>query len=218
MEIVATNSQSTTSNASQANDQLFEDYEAFLQLLTTQLQHQDPLDPMDTAEYTDQLTQYAILEQNVATNDNLEQLIGLTTTSTNTAALQYIGQTAEIDSNYAMLSDGSATWSYSPSETTADVSLIVRDQDGRQVYEESGETGIGEQTFVWDGQTNRGSTAANGIYSLEVVASDRNGEAVATEVTSFGEVTGVDTTDGDVVYVVGELRVSEAALLGIGND
>lgn len=218
MEIVATNSQSTTSNASQANDQLFEDYEAFLQLLTTQLQHQDPLDPMDTAEYTDQLTQYAILEQNVATNDNLEQLIGLTTTSTNTAALQYIGQTAEIDSNYAMLSDGSATWSYSPSETTAEVSLIVRDQDGRQVYEESGETGIGEQTFVWDGQTNRGSTAANGIYSLEVVASDRNGEAVATEVTSFGEITGVDTTDGDVVYVVGELRVSEAALLGIGND
>ena len=218
MEIVATNSQSTTSNASQANDQLFEDYEAFLQLLTTQLQHQDPLDPMDTAEYTDQLTQYAILEQNVATNDNLEQLIGLTTTSTNTAALQYIGQTAEIDSNYAMLSDGSATWSYSPSETTAEVSLIVRDQDGRQVYEESGETGIGEQTFVWDGQTNRGSTAANGIYSLEVVASDRNGEAVATEVTSFGEITGVDTTDGNVVYVVGELRVSEAALLGIGND
>ena len=218
MEIVATNSQSTTSNASQANDQLFEDYEAFLQLLTTQLQHQDPLDPMDTAEYTDQLTQYAILEQNVATNDNLEQLIGLTTTSTNTAALQYIGQTAEIDSNYAMLSDGSATWSYSPSETTAEVSLIVRDQDGRQVYEESGETGIGEQTFVWDGQTNRGSTAANGIYSLEVVASDRNGEAVATEVTSFGEITGVDTTNGDVVYVVGELRVSEAALLGIGND
>ena len=218
MEIVATNSQSTTSNASQANDQLFEDYEAFLQLLTTQLQHQDPLDPMDTAEYTDQLTQYAILEQNVATNDNLEQLIGLTTTSTNTAALQYIGQTAEIDSNYAMLSDGSATWSYSPSETTAEVSLIVRDQDGRQVYEESGETGIGEQTFVWDGQTNRGSTAANGIYSLEVVASDRNGEAVATEVTSFGEITGVDTTDGDVIYVVGELRVSEAALLGIGND
>ncbi len=218
MEIVATNSQSTTSNASQANDQLFEDYEAFLQLLTTQLQHQDPLDPMDTAEYTDQLTQYAILEQNVATNDNLEQLIGLTTTSTNTAALQYIGQTAEIDSNYAMLSDGSATWSYSPSETTAEVSLIVRDQDGRQVYEESGETGIGKQIFVWDGQTNRGSTAANGIYSLEVVASDRNGEAVATEVTSFGEITGVDTTDGDVVYVVGELRVSEAALLGIGND
>lgn len=218
MEIVATNSQSTTSNASQANDQLFEDYEAFLQLLTTQLQHQDPLDPMDTAEYTDQLTQYAILEQNVATNDNLEQLIGLTTTSTNTAALQYIGQTAEIDSNYAMLSDGSATWSYSPSETTAEVSLIVRDQDGRQVYEESGETGIGEQTFVWDGQTNRGDTAANGIYSLEVVASDRNGEAVATEVTSFGEITGVDTTNGDVVYVVGELRVSEAALLGIGND
>lgn len=218
MEIVATNSQSTTSNASQSNDQLFEDYEAFLQLLTTQLQHQDPLDPMDTAEYTDQLTQYAILEQNVATNDNLEQLIGLTTTSTNTAALQYIGQTAEIDSNYAMLSDGSATWSYSPSETTAEVSLIVRDQDGRQVYEESGETGIGEQTFVWDGQTNRGDTAANGIYSLEVVASDRNGEAVATEVTSFGEITGVDTTDGNVVYVVGELRVSEAALLGIGND
>ncbi len=218
MEIVATNSQSTTSNASQANDQLFEDYEAFLQLLTTQLQHQDPLDPMDTAEYTDQLTQYAILEQNVATNDNLEQLIGLTATSTNSAALQYIGQTAEIDSNYAMLSDGSATWSYSPSETTAEVSLIVRDQDGRQVYEESGETGIGEQTFVWDGRTNRGDRAANGIYSLEVIANDRNGEAVATEVTSFGEITGVDTTDGNVVYVVGELRVSEAALLGIGSD
>ncbi len=218
MEIVATNSQSTTSNAAQANDQLFEDYEAFLQLLTTQLQHQDPLDPMDTAEYTDQLTQYAILEQNVATNDNLEQLIGLTTTSTNTAALQYIGQTAEIDSNYAMLSDGSASWSYSPSETTAEVSLQVRDEDGRLVYEESGRSGIGEQTFVWNGETNRGTPAEDGIYSLEVTATDRYGESVATEVTSFGEITGVDTTDGNVVYVVGDLRVSEAALLGIENN
>lgn len=217
MEIVATNSQSTASSASQANDQLFEDYEAFLQLLTTQLQHQDPLDPMDTSEYTDQLTQYAILEQNVATNDNLEELIALTATSANTAALQYIGETAEINSNYAMLSDGSATWSYSPSETTAEVSLLVRDQDGRLVYEESGETGTGEQTFVWNGQMNGGGTAASGIYSLEVVASDRAGEAVPTEVTSFGEITGVDTTGGDVVYLVGELRVSEAALLGIEN-
>ena len=214
MEIGATSSQSTASGTSESTQQLFEDYEAFLQLLTTQLEHQDPLDPMDTAEYTNQLIQYAIVEQEIAANENLEELIALTASNANTSALQYVGNTAEIDSAYAMKSDGSASWSYSLAEPAAEVSLQVRDGDGRLVYEQSGETGSGKHDFVWDGVSNDGSFAADGTYSLEVVATDDDGEAIDASITSYGEVTGVDTTDGSVVFTVGELLVYDAAILG----
>lgn len=218
MEIGATSSQSTASGSSESTQQLFEDYEAFLQLLTTQLEHQDPLDPMDTAEYTNQLIQYAIVEQEIAANENLEELIALTASNANTAALQYVGSTAEIDSAYAMKSDGSARWSYSLAEPADAVSLQVRDGDGRLVYEQSGETGSGKHDFVWDGISNDGSFSADGTYSLEVVATDGDGEAIAASVSSYGEVTGVDTTEGDVVFIVGELLVYDSAILGFESS
>ena len=218
MEIGATSSQSTASGSSESTQQLFEDYEAFLQLLTTQLEHQDPLDPMDTAEYTNQLIQYAIVEQEIAANENLEELIALTASNANTTALQYVGSTAEIDSAYAMKSDGSARWSYSLAEPANEVSLQVRDDDGRLVYEQSGETGSGKHGFVWDGTSSDGSFASDGTYSLEVVATDGDGEAINASVTSYGEVTGVDTTGGDVVFTVGELRVYDSAILGFESS
>ncbi len=218
MEIGATSGQSTASGSSESTQQLFEDYEAFLQLLTTQLEHQDPLDPMDTAEYTNQLIQYAIVEQEIAANENLEELIALTASNANTAALQYVGSTAEIDSAYAMKSDGSARWSYSLAEPADAVSLQVRDGDGRLVYEQSGKSGSGKHDFVWDGISNDGSFSADGTYSLEVVATDSDGEAIAASVTSYGEVTGVDTTEGDVVFIVGELLVYDSAILGFESS
>src|SRR5688572_13962266 len=130
----ATNSSSTsTSTATTSSDStetLFDNYEAFLSLLTTQLQNQDPLDPMDTAEFTNQLVQYANVEQSIKTNDTLESILGLTSWNTNTLALSYVGKTVEYASDYSSLTDGTATWNYDLDESADSVVLTVKDQNG----------------------------------------------------------------------------------------
>ena len=219
MEITATTSQTTTATGTSAASQtLFDNYETFLQLLTTQMQYQDPLDPMDSSEYTSQLVQYAQVEQSILSNENLESLISLTNANATTFALQYVGDTAEIDSAYAMMSDGSASWSYDLESAADDVVLQVRDADGTVVYETSGETGAGAHAFQWDGTTDDGSFAADGIYSLTVSAEDADGSDVDADISSFGKITGVDSSDGELVFQVGELSVSQSAILGIQND
>lgn len=216
MEITsATSTTTSTSSSSESTTALFENYEAFLQLLTTQLQYQDPLDPMDTAEYTNQLVQYAQVEQSILTNDNLESLISLTATNAATLALQYVGDTAEIDSPYAMMADGTASWSYDLASDAEDVTLKVYDESGNLVYETAGETGEGKHGFQWDGTTDDGSLAEDGVYYLSVSATDEAGGDVEAGVTSFGTITGVDSSDGALVFEVGELSVSESALLAI---
>ena len=218
MEITSNSSQSTASGSSESTQQLFEDYEAFLQLLTTQLQHQDPLDPMDTTEWTNQLIQYSIVEQEIAANENLEQLIDLTAANANTFALQYVGDIAQINSNYAMKSNGSASWSYSLNESAAETTLQVLDEDGNLVYEQTGESGSGSHDFTWNGETAGGTVAEDGIYSLQVTAVDGDGEAIGVDVSSHGEITGVDSSDSGIFYLVGELRVSESMILSIRDD
>jgi len=215
MEITSTTSQTTASGASASTEQLFENYEAFLQLLTTQLQHQDPLDPVDSAEYTNQLVQYAQVEQSIATNDNLESLISLVSANAATMALQYVGDTAEIDSAYAMMSDGTASWSYTLGSDAEDVTLQVHDEDGNLVYETTGDTSAGEHGFQWDGTTDDGGQAEDGIYSLTVTARDADGATIGVDISSFGTITGIDSSDGELIFEVGELRVSESALLGV---
>jgi len=219
MEITSTSSTTTTATGtSESTATLFENYEAFLQLLTTQLQYQDPLDPMDTSEYTSQLVQYASVEQSILMNDNLESLISLTSSNAATMALQYVGDTAEIDSAYAMMQDGSASWNYELASDAEEVVLQVRDQDGNLVFETSGETGEGSHGFQWDGTTDDGSLAEDGIYSLTVSALDADGNDIDSAISSFGTITGVDSSDGSLVFQVGDLNVSESAILGIREN
>lgn len=215
MDIAATTNQPTASGASESTQQLFEDYEAFLQLLTAQLEHQDPLDPMDTTEYTNQLIQYASVEQEIATNDNLQELIDLTAANSNTSALQYVGNTAEVDSPHAMKAGGRASWNYHLSEPASEVSIQVRNEKGGLVYEEAGDRRGGANSFNWNGEMANGESAPDGVYSLDVVAVDGDGQPIDVSITSEGEITGVDTTGGDVVFLIGDLRVSESAIRSI---
>ena len=78
-----------------AGAKLAENFDTFLQLLTTQLQHQDPLSPMESNEFVAQLVQFSEVEQAIASNKSLEKLIDLQNTNQATAAIGYIGQTVE---------------------------------------------------------------------------------------------------------------------------
>jgi flagellar basal-body rod modification protein FlgD len=84
-----------------------------LQLLTTQLQNQNPLDPLDTNQFTEQLVEFASVEQQINENTNLQTLISMQQTNEATSALQLVGSTVTVGGNAAALdnaADSAATW------------------------------------------------------------------------------------------------------------
>ena len=113
-------------------------FNTFLQLLTTQLKNQNPLDPLDTNQFTSQLVQFAQVEQQLRSNDQLATLVSLQKTAQSTAALSFVGQTVVVDGSTAQLANGQATWNFtSPKPATA--TITIKDSAGqtrlyRQLY------------------------------------------------------------------------------------
>src|SRR6267154_3744138 len=100
-------------------------FQTFLTLLTTQLQNQNPLDPLDTNQFTQQLVQFASVEQQLKTNDQLTTLVSLQQTAQSTQALTFVGKTVAVDGDTAPLKDGSATWRLSAAKpATATINIM----------------------------------------------------------------------------------------------
>src|SRR5947209_16010708 len=112
-----TGSTTSTTNASGIDtNSIAGNFQTFLTLLTTQLKNQNPLDPLDTNQFTSQLVQFAQVEQQLKSNDQLSTLVSLQQTAQNTAALDYVGKSVAVDGTTAPLSNGKATWSLSTSK------------------------------------------------------------------------------------------------------
>src|SRR3954449_6046137 len=94
-------------------------FTTFLQLLTTQLRNQNPLDPLDTNQFTQQLVQFAQVEQQLKSNDQLATLVAIEKTARSTTALAYVGQTVVVDAATAQLTNDRATWSFNASKPAA---------------------------------------------------------------------------------------------------
>src|SRR5258706_12030021 len=110
----ATNPSSTSdSSQTKINNQIAGNFNTFLQLLTTQLQNQNPLSPLDTNQFTQQLVQFAGVEQQLKTNEELTSLVTLQQTAQSTQALGFVGKTAVVDGSTAALTNASATWDIS---------------------------------------------------------------------------------------------------------
>src|ERR1700748_1391705 len=106
----STNSSSTSQAAGSVGmQQLAGNFDEFLQLLTTQLQNQNPLDPLDTNQFTQQLVEFASVEPQINTNTNLQSLSSLQQTSEATSALQLVGSTVTVGGSSAALSNATST-------------------------------------------------------------------------------------------------------------
>lgn len=192
----------SNSTANTARTKLADDFDTFLTLLTAQLQHQDPLSPMETTDFMQQLAQFTSVEQSVQTNENLETLIGLSQDNANSAAVSYLGKDVVLDTGTAGLKDGQAEWSYNIGSSAANTSLSVVDASGTIVYATTGETTTGSHTFTWDGIGSYGQQYPDGEYSLVVNATTASEGNVATSTAVKGRVTGVSTDDGNPAIVV----------------
>jgi flagellar basal-body rod modification protein FlgD len=205
-----------TASGTQQNNalsQLSGNFNTFLTLLTTQLQNQDPLSPMDSNQFTQQLVEFSGVEQQINTNDNLKTLIGLTQSQGVNNAVGYLGKTVTLTNGKAALSGGAANWTYALNNTAATTALTVTDANGKVVYVTQGETNSGAHSFTWDGKSNAGSDLPDGTYTLTVTAQDSNGTNVNSAVASKGIVDQIEMTGDQPQLMIGpmEIPLSEVA-------
>jgi flagellar basal-body rod modification protein FlgD len=205
----------TPSAASASSDKLTSNFSTFLTLLTTQLQNQDPLSPMDSNQFTQQLVQFSQVEQQIDSNKNLESLIALTKTQATTNAVSYLGKTLTVTDGTAALQNGAAKWAYSLPSDSASTKLMITDSQGHAVFNTTGETGSGLHAFSWDGKTSAGAVAPPGAYKLTVTAAGSDGSAITTAVASQGIVSEVDLTGDEPMLMLGPLGIplSKATLI-----
>ncbi|HKJ75359.1 MAG TPA: flagellar hook capping FlgD N-terminal domain-containing protein [Alphaproteobacteria bacterium] len=205
----------SSSSAASAQTSLSGNFDTFLKLLTTQMQNQDPLKPMDSTQFTDQLVQFSGVEQSIKTNQNLEKLISLVSSNNLNNAMGYLGKGIEADIPDTSLKNGSATWNYSLGATSDQTGLQITDSHGRVVYKTAGETGSGPHTFTWDGRDANGNTLPDGVYTLSVAAKTSGGTAIDSSVTLNGTVSDVNIVNGSPVLSVNGVSVDTSKITAI---
>lgn len=190
--------------AASATKGIADNFDQFLQLLTTQLKNQNPLDPLDTNQFTQQLVQFAGVEQQLKTNDTLGKLISSTNRSSAiSSALGFVGATVTYDSSTTQLAGGRAAWNVS-SALPASASLDILDANGSIVRSFGNVTlRAGDNPFNWNGRLENGQSAADGSYTLRVTAKNAKQEAVATSIESSGLVDSADVTSDTPMLRIG---------------
>jgi flagellar basal-body rod modification protein FlgD len=191
-------------------------FNTFLTLLTTQLKNQDPLSPMDTNTFTQQLVSFSEVEQQINTNTNLQSLIQLQTENATISALPLVGHQIAYASATAPIENGQASYSYTLPSAAAQAALVVSDANGNVVYNTSGDTAVGTHDFVWDGKTNAGQQLPDGApYTLQVVARDASNNAITATVQSIGTVKSVAVTGGEATFDVSGITVPMSELVTV---
>ncbi len=208
----------TTTNTASQN--LSADMNTFLTLLTTQLKYQDPLDPMDTAEFTNQLVQYSSVEQAIQTNEKLDNLLSMNIANLGAQAVSYIGKVAQVMGNVMPLEGGKAKATYTLDKNVVSATIVVKDMNGNIVYSEQGKVTSGTHEFTWDGKDANGNQLEDGAYKIEVSTKVASGETAANVVTTvFGRVTGVASDSSGVYVGLGDaVTAALGDILTVRND
>ncbi len=198
-----------------AGQDLTSQYTTFLNLLTAQIKNQDPLSPMDTTDWTNQLVQYSSVEQQIKANSYLAQ-IASGSGDTLTSATDYIGKQVTVDQNTVALSDGAANWNYSLGSNAAEATLTITDYQGNIVWNgPAPNTTAGEHSFTWDGKSASGTSLPDGAYSMIISAKDASGADVTAGVGIVGTVTAAQLLDGQLRLMIGKTPVPLSAILRV---
>lgn len=186
---------------------LASNFETFLTLLTTQLQHQNPLEPLDTNQFTQQLVSFAGVEQQLRTNDQLESLLKFQKIGHNVTALGFVGAHVTAEGTTTELRDGLAVWYLSsPSPAQANISIV--DANGSTVFAETVTLDANTQAYQWHGRTSTGTFAPEGSYKIVVSAQDASGQAVQIGTSFSGVVDQVDVSGEEPLLLVGATLIT----------
>ena len=215
VDAVSTNTANTKINSGQS--MLASNFETFLSLLTAQLKNQDPLSPVDSNEFTAQLTQMAGVEQQLMTNSLLTSLLQGQESGGMAQAAGYIGRDATAVWAATELKDGKAGWSYELASNANKVTLSVVDSSGKTVWTgDAPDKTTGIHDFTWDGKTTGGGQVDDGgVYTLKITATDASGGTVTSQALIRGEVTGVELYAGVPYVTIGNAIMPLSSLISL---
>jgi flagellar basal-body rod modification protein FlgD len=210
----STNSSAKAANAL-ASSQIAGNFQSFLTLLTTQLQNQNPLSPLDTNQFTQQLVEFAGVQQQLNTNDSLATLVSLQQTAQSTQALGFVGKTAVVSGSTAALTNSKASWLINV-PTASNVTINITNASGQTVYSGSAAAAAGNaQPFTWNGQGSDGTQEPDGNYTLTATATDSANNSVAITTDVAGVVTSVDLTQSPPLLTIGGQTFTVNQIQGI---
>jgi flagellar basal-body rod modification protein FlgD len=194
---------------------LAKNFDSFLKLLTTQLQYQDPLSPLDSTQFVTQLVQFSQVEQAIKTNTTLDSLIGLQRDAQTAYAVGYIGKSVEVKGDKATYSGAPLKFSYTLPNRSANTVVTIADPQGRPVRTLSGELTAGRHEVSWDGKDDLGRNAAAGTYRLIVSAVNNEGKPIPATTSLIGLVEAVRTEQNKVLISVAGQDVPFADVLSV---
>ncbi|WP_420566487.1 flagellar hook assembly protein FlgD [Thalassobaculum sp.] len=217
MDVSSTTSTSSSSTGAPSSmTGLADQYDQFLTLLTTQLQNQDPLNPMDNKDMVNQLVNFASVEQQIKQNDNLESLIGLLNSSADAAALSYIGKDVQVEGDITHFDgENPITFGYKPPKDTQELTVKIYNSEGKVVREFEGSTSSQRHTVTWDGTDQNGEPSAPGLYYFAIAAENSEGKTVHGTVDITGRVTGTGTSDSGPTLQIGEAEYSLSEVMSV---
>ena len=192
--------------------------DAFLRLLTTQMQYQDPLEPMSNEEFVAQLAQFSSLEQLQGIQADLESLYLVGVSENNAAMVSLLGQTvvAQSDAFHYDGSDGTVL-RYDAAAAADTASLTITDSDGTVVFyaENIGSLAEGEGSYAWDGKGTDGGTLPAGDYTFSITGADSDGDSIDVTELLRGTVTGMDYSTGSPTPSVDGIEIAIGDILRV---
>lgn len=220
MSIAGVPSVSSSTTGTEMVPQNTLDSDDFLTLLVTQLKSQDPLNPMDSTQFTAQLAQFSSLDQLRSINSGLETLQLYQASMNNAQALSFIGRNVTVLGNGVEVRNGkAASIPFALAGDARRVFVAVYDAQGSLVRTiEQGPMSSGEQSVMWDGKDSEGAQVADGQYTFEVTAVDGNDAAVSVSPFMVGRVTGVVFKNGATCVVVNNQEIPIGKVVEINES
>lgn len=193
---------SSTTTTSSAEETMGKD--AFLQLLVTQLENQDPLNPTENTEFVAQLAQFSSLEGIQNLNTSLEDVVGSIDAMQAFSSASLIGRNATAESSSFNYEGTPEKLGFSIENDAASATLVVKDSSGNTVKEMSlGQVEAGYHEVEWDGVNSDGLAAEQGLYTFSIDAKDSDSQSIDAKEFINGQVTGVSFGDSSALLIDG---------------
>jgi flagellar basal-body rod modification protein FlgD len=213
-----TNPTTATDTVSAGRNSLAQNFDMFLTLLTAQMKNQDPLSPLDNNQFTAQLVQMTGVEQQLAANDMLKQLVA-NTGGNIASAVDLIGKQVRADTADTKLSAGQAQWGYHLDSDVADLKIQVLDANGRVVdviAPADDQAKAGDHTLTWDGKNLAGATLPDGVYTLALSTTGSDGKTISVgQIYQEGQASAVEQANGQTLVTINGTKVPLAQILSV---
>ncbi len=215
-DVTINNALDFAQSTSNSSAQLAEDFDDFLILLTTQLQNQDPLSPMDSTEFTNQLVMFSAVEQQINANSKLDSLVSLNLGTSFSSSLSYVGKNVSYLSSETNF-DGSTPVeiNYAIDGEPVDTTLKILDENGDLVFSQAVSNSSDVKDFTWDGKNNNGVLQPEGTYQVKIEAFDNNERPLKVTTVVTGHVSGIETQNGTTFLLIGERAVSIGNVINV---